>query len=73
MAWSDPPLDLTTRPRRQQSARFWSDLLAAIKAGDATEAERTARQLLEASRDHMIAAMAALQPELTSKFAVAAD
>ena len=26
MAWSDPPLDLTTRTRRQQSARFWSDL-----------------------------------------------
>jgi DNA-binding GntR family transcriptional regulator len=65
MAWSDPPLDLTTRTRRQQSARFWSDLLAAIRAGDAAQAERPARQLLEASRDHMIAAMAALQPELT--------
>lgn len=64
MAWSDPPLDLTTRPRRQQSARFWSDLLAAITVGDAAQAERTARQLLEASRDHMIAAMAALRPEL---------
>ncbi|SEO93294.1 DNA-binding transcriptional regulator, GntR family [Rhodospirillales bacterium URHD0017] len=64
MAWSDPPLDLTTRPRRQQSARFWSDLLAAIGAGDAAQAERTARLLLEASRDHMIAAMAALRPEL---------
>jgi DNA-binding GntR family transcriptional regulator len=73
MAWSDPPLDLTTRARRQQSARFWTDLLAAIGAGDATEAERTARQLLEASRDHMIAAMAAVQPELAPKFAVAAD
>ena len=67
MAWSDPPLDFTTRTRRQQSARFWSDLLAAIKSGDATEAERTARQLLEASRDHMIAAMAALQPELLAE------
>ena len=66
MAWCDPPLDLTTRARRQQSARFWSDLLAAIRAGDAAEAERTARQLLEASRDHMIAAMAALQPELAA-------
>lgn len=69
MAWSDPPLDLTTRTRRQQSARFWSDLLAAIRSGDATQAERTARLLLEASRDHMIAAMAALRPEL----AVGAD
>jgi DNA-binding GntR family transcriptional regulator len=69
MAWSDPPLDLTTRTRRQQSARFWTDLLAAIRAGDAPEAERTARLLLEASRDHMIAAMAALRPELV----VAAD
>lgn len=59
MAWSDRPLDLTTRTRRQQSARFWSDLLKAIKAGDADAAERTARALLEASRDHMIAAMAA--------------
>jgi DNA-binding GntR family transcriptional regulator len=64
MAWSDPPLDLTTRKRRQQSARFWSDLLAAIRSGDATQAERTARSLLEASRDHMIAAMAAHRPEL---------
>jgi DNA-binding GntR family transcriptional regulator len=73
MAWSDPPLDLTTRTRRQQSARFWSDLLAAIRSGDAPGAERTARQLLEASRDHMIAAMAALRPQLAPKFAVAAD
>ncbi len=73
MAWSDPPLDLTTRARRQQSARFWTDLLAAIGAGDATEAERTARLLLEASRDHMIAAMAALRPELAAELAAAAD
>jgi DNA-binding GntR family transcriptional regulator len=73
MAWCDPPLDLTTRTRRQQSARFWSDLLAAITSGDAAEAERTARLLLEASRDHMIAAMAAVQPELAPEFVVAAD
>ena len=73
MAWSDPPLDLTTRTRRQQSARFWTDLLAAIRSGDAPQAERTARQLLEASRDHMIAAMAALRPELAPEFAVGAD
>ena len=73
MAWSDPPLDLTTRARRQQSARFWTDLLAAITSGDATEAERTARLLLEASRDHMIAAMAALRPELAAELAAAAD
>jgi DNA-binding GntR family transcriptional regulator len=73
MAWTDPPLDFTTRTRRQQSARFWSDLLAAIRSGDAARAERTARQLLEASRDHMIAAMAALRPELAPKFAVEAD
>ncbi len=58
MAWSDPPLDFTTRVRRQQSARFWRDLLKAIKAGDAGRAEGIARALLEASRDHMIAAMA---------------
>ena len=67
MAWSDQPLDLTTRARRQQSARFWSDLLAAIRTGDAAQAERVARQLLEASRDHMIAAMAALRPELVAE------
>jgi DNA-binding GntR family transcriptional regulator len=67
MAWSDPPLDLTTRTRRQQSARFWTDLLAAIGSGDAAQAERTARLLLEASRDHMIAAMAALRPELATE------
>lgn len=59
MAWSDRPLDLTTRARRQQSARFWGDLLKAMKAGDAAGAERIARGILEASRDHMIAAMVA--------------
>ncbi len=68
MAWTDPPLDLTTQPRRQQSARFWSDLLAAIRSGDAAEAERIARSLLEASRDHMIAAMAARRPRLAAEF-----
>jgi DNA-binding GntR family transcriptional regulator len=31
MAWRDTPLDLTTRVRRQQSARLWSDLLKAIE------------------------------------------
>lgn len=62
MAWADPPLDFTTRQRRQQSARFWNDLLKALKARDATAAERIARALLEASRDHMISAMAAQQP-----------
>jgi DNA-binding FadR family transcriptional regulator len=57
MAWRDTPLDFTTRARRQQSARFWNALLEAIKAGDAAGAEGIARTLLEASRDHMIAAM----------------
>jgi DNA-binding GntR family transcriptional regulator len=63
MAWTDPPLDLTTRARRRQSARLWGDLLAAIRSGDAAKAERIARMILEASRDHMIAAMAARRPE----------
>ncbi|MBN9087723.1 MAG: GntR family transcriptional regulator [Reyranella sp.] len=58
MAWRDTPLDFKTQARRRQSARFWSDLLKAIEAGDAAEAERIARALLEASRDHMIPAMA---------------
>lgn len=58
MAWRDTPLDFTTRARRQHSARRWAELLKAMKAGDADAAERVARALLEASRDHMIAAMA---------------
>ncbi|WP_428669986.1 GntR family transcriptional regulator [Reyranella sp.] len=58
MAWSDTPLDFTTRARRQQSARLWRALLDAMETGDAAGAERIARTLLEASRDHMIAAMA---------------
>jgi len=66
MAWRDTPLDFTTRARRQQSARFWGDLLAAIEAGDAGAAERIARALLEASRDHMIAAMAAQRAPLSA-------
>lgn len=63
MAWAETPLDLNTRARRQQSARFWSDLLRAIKAGDAAGAERIARTVLETSRDHMIAAMTAQRLE----------
>jgi len=59
MAWRDTPLDFTTRARRQQSARRWAELLKAIKAGDAAGAESLARGLLEASRDHMIAAIGA--------------
>ena len=59
MAWRDTPLDFTTRARRQASAQYWSDLVKAIKAGDAARAEHVARSLQEASRDHMIAAMAA--------------
>ena len=59
MAWADTPLDFTTRARREQSARFWRELLRALKARDAEGAERTARALLEASRDHMISAMGA--------------
>ncbi|MCW5746996.1 MAG: GntR family transcriptional regulator [Alphaproteobacteria bacterium] len=59
MAWCETPLDFTTRARRQQSARFWSELLRAIRTGQAERAERIARALLEASRDCMISAMAA--------------
>ena len=49
----------TSAARRQASAQYWSDLVKAIKAGDAARAEHVARSLQEASRDHMIAAMAA--------------
>jgi DNA-binding GntR family transcriptional regulator len=59
MAWRDTPLDFTTKARRQASAKYWTDLVKAIKAGDAAQAEHIARSLQEASRDHMIAAMAA--------------
>jgi DNA-binding GntR family transcriptional regulator len=59
MAWREKPLDLVTKVRRQQSARFWGELLKAMKAGDALAAERIARTILETSRDHMIAAMVA--------------
>ncbi len=63
MAWCETPLDFTTRARRQQSTRFWSDLLRAVRNRDAARAERAGRALLEASRDHMISAMAALRAE----------
>lgn len=58
MAWCETPLDFTTRARRQQSARFWSDLLRAVRHSDEGGAERVGRALLEASRDYMISAMA---------------
>lgn len=57
MVWHEAPLDFTDRKRRQQSARFWTALLAAIRAADAAAAEAAARGLIEASRDHTIAAM----------------
>jgi DNA-binding GntR family transcriptional regulator len=60
MAWRETPLDFTTRGRRQQSARLWGELLRAMTAGDAAGAERIARTLIEASRDSMLSAMAAL-------------
>jgi DNA-binding GntR family transcriptional regulator len=63
MAWCETPLDFTTRTRRQQSVRFWSDLLRAVRNGDAAGAERIGRALLEVSRDHMISAMAALRAD----------
>jgi DNA-binding GntR family transcriptional regulator len=59
MAWCETPLDFMTRARRQQSARYWSDLLRAMKSGDAAGAERIGRTLLEASRDCMLSAMKA--------------
>ena len=66
MAWAERPLDFTTRARRQQSARFWQELLQALTARDPAGAERIARALLEASRDHMITAMAAQQQPLAA-------
>jgi DNA-binding GntR family transcriptional regulator len=59
MIWNEAPLDFVDRKRRQESARFWTTLLGAIKRGDAAGAEAAARALLEASRNHTLAAMQA--------------
>lgn len=57
MIWNERPLDFEKRARRRQSAGFWRRLLRALKAGDGEKAERIARELLEASRDHTLAEM----------------
>ena len=44
-------LGLSTTKRRQQSARNWRRLLAAIQAGKALEAQAAAEQLVSDSRD----------------------
>lgn len=66
MAWCETPLDFTTRARRQQSARLWSDLLRTMKSGDAAGAESVARAMVDASRDSMLSAMAAQRHRTTS-------
>lgn len=57
MIWNERPLDFERRARRRQSAGFWRRLLRALKARDGARAEQSARALLEASRDHTLAAM----------------
>lgn len=57
MIWNERPLDFEKPARRRQSAGFWRRLLRALKARDAEAAERIARSLLEASRDHTLAAI----------------
>ncbi|TWT15428.1 GntR family transcriptional regulator [Reyranella sp. CPCC 100927] len=63
MAWSETPVDFATQARRRQSARYWRDLLNAMKGGDAPSAERIARALLEAARDSMMSGITALRRE----------
>ena len=58
MAWSERPLDLRPSPPPAVGPAL-ARSLAAMTAGDALAAERLARAILEASRDHMIAAMVA--------------
>jgi len=59
MIWNEAPLDFTDRKRRAESARFWTALLKAAKAGNAAKAEGIARALIEASRQHTVAAVQA--------------
>lgn len=61
MIWNERPLDFERRARRRQSAGFWRRLLRALQARDDERAERIARSLLEASRDHTLAAMRRLE------------
>lgn len=44
-------LSLSTSERRRQSSANWSKLVKAVIAGDASDAERTARQLVLDTRD----------------------
>ena len=60
MIWNERPLDFETRGRRRESAGFWRRLLRALKARDGARAEQIARAILEASRDHTLAAMRSL-------------
>ena len=55
------PLDYTTAERRRHQARALRDVLDAIEAGDAAEADARLRLALEESRDHAIHALVALR------------
>jgi len=62
MIWNERPLDFEGRGRRRQSAGFWRRLLRALKGRDGERAERIARAILEASRDHTLLAMRRREP-----------
>ncbi len=60
MIWGREPLDHETAERRRRSAAIWVKLRLALRRHDGDLAERHARALILASRDHTIARIAAL-------------
>lgn len=65
MIWGREPLDHETPARRRRSAAHWRGIWQALSARDAEAAERRARDLIDASRDHTLERIALLsQPAM---------
>ncbi|AOY95666.1 hypothetical protein BKK79_28550 [Cupriavidus sp. USMAA2-4] len=69
MLWvTTRPMDYMTRARRQESVRDYTQVLAAIEAGGADQAERTMRKIMQDSRNEVIRQMSQAHGEAIEAF-----
>lgn len=59
LMWRAQPLDYLTRDRRNATVDYWTRMLAAIRRGNETLAERLFREEIQATRDSVLATLAA--------------
>ncbi len=63
LVWRAQALDFHTRERREEAARDWSAVAAAIGAGNANKAERLTREAMARSRNMALATLGAQRGE----------